>query len=234
MTRGTHELTRLEESLRRRFRVVETSVPSGTRTIDLLHPASAEELISETDFERDERLPYWAEPWPSSFVLAAELLSGTRWGPGAGRTLLELGCGAGLVASAAALAGFTVTASDYYEDALRFARVNAWRSAEREIGAMLLDWRALPALLPRFDVVVAADVLYERPYAELVAATIARVLAPDGLAIVADPGRLAASAFVDACPARGLEVSRAARLPYEEGAVRQTIELYEIRAASGR
>ena len=226
------EPARLEDSLRRRFRVVETTIPLGAREIALLHPASAEELISEADFERDERLPYWAEPWPSSFVLARELLDGARWGAGDRRSLLELGSGAGLVAAAAALAGFDVTASDYYEDALRFSRLNAWRAAGRDIATMLLDWRALPELLPRHDLVVAADVLYERPYAELVARAIARALAPNGLAIVADPGRVAAEAFVAACPAQGLDVRRAVRLPYEEGAVRQTIDVYELRLAA--
>jgi predicted nicotinamide N-methyase len=231
MTGGyAEEMRRLEESLRRRFRVVETAIDVGGTTIALLHPASAEELISEADFDRDERLPYWAEPWPSSFVLAREL-GAKRWGAGGGRSLLELGCGAGLVATAAALAGFEVTASDYYEDALRFARLNAWRAAGREVRPLLLDWRALPQLLPRYEIVVAGDVLYERPYAELVARAIARTLAPRGVGIVADPGRVAASAFVDACPGAGLSVERAARLPYEEGAVRQTIDLYELRPA---
>ena len=221
MSTPASELTRLEDSLRRRFRVVETTIALGDREVALLHPASAEELISEADFDRDERLPYWAEPWPSSFVLARELLEGARWGAGEGRSLLELGSGAGLVAAAAALAGFAVTASDYYEDALRFARLNAGRVAGREIATTLLDWRALPELLPRHELVIAADVLYERPYAELVARAIARTLAPRGLAIVADPGRVAAEAFVEACPALGLGVRRAARLPNEAVSYKQ-------------
>jgi len=36
-----------------------------------------------------------------------------------GHPVLELGCGSGLVATSAALAGFDVVASDYYEDAPR-------------------------------------------------------------------------------------------------------------------
>ena len=49
------------------------------------------------------------------------------------RRCLELGCGAGLVTCAAARAGFDVTASDYYLDALRFTAVNAWRVAQRAV-----------------------------------------------------------------------------------------------------
>lgn len=224
------EIERIETSLRRRFRVTETEVPLGQTTITLLHPANTEELISEEDYLRDERLPYWAEPWPSSFALARHLVSDDSIvGAGAGRRMLELGCGAGLVASAATLAGFSVTASDYYEDALRFARVNAWNAVQRPLETLLLDWRALPEQLPRYDVVIASDVLYERPYAEIVAKTLARTLAEDGVAIVADPGRMATPAFIEACPSIGLRIERARRLPYEEGAVRQTIDLYEIR-----
>jgi ETFB lysine methyltransferase len=227
------EVDRLEQSLRRRFRVVETDVPLGPTTISLAHPASSDELISEEDYLKDERLPYWAEPWPSSFVLARHLVSeDSLLGAGAGRRMLELGCGAGLVAAAATLAGFTVTASDYYEDALRFARVNVWRATRRPIDVLHLDWRALPELMPRYGVVIASDVLYERPYAEIVAKTLARTLAPEGVAVVADPGRMATPAFIEACPAAGLRIERARRLPYQEGAVKQTIDLYEIRWAA--
>ena len=229
------EIARLDASLRRRFRVIDTTVTLGGASLTLAHPANTDELISEEDYLRDERLPYWAEPWPSSFVLARHLVSNDSvLGPGENRRLLELGCGAGLVAAAATLAGFDVTASDYYEDALRFARVNSWQATNRPIATMHLDWRALPELMPRYEVVIASDVLYERPYAELVARTLARTLADGGVAIVADPGRMATPAFVEACPTVGLSIEATRHLPYEEGAVRQTIDLYEVRwAATG-
>jgi ETFB lysine methyltransferase len=228
------EMVRLDASLRRRFRVADTVVTLGSGTVSLAHPASTDELISEEDYLRDERLPYWAEPWPSSFALARHLASDdSLLGPAAGRRLLELGCGTGLVATVATRAGFDVTASDYYEDALRFARLNVWNAAGRVIDVMHLDWRAIPELMPRYDVVIASDVLYERPYAELVAKTIARTLARGGVAVVADPGRMATPAFVEACPMLGLSIEKPRRLPYEEGAVKQTIDLYEIRWASG-
>lgn len=231
---ASSEVARIEQSLRRRFRVVETEVSLGTTTVSLAHPASSDELISEEDYLKDERLPYWAEPWPSSFALARHLVGeDSLLGAGGERRLLELGCGAGLVAAAATLAGFSVTASDYYEDALRFARVNVWHATRRLIDVLHLDWRALPELMPRYDVVIASDVLYERPYAEIVAKTLARTLAPAGIAIVADPGRMATPAFIEACPAAALRIEKARRLPYEEGAVRQTIDLYEIRWTAG-
>jgi predicted nicotinamide N-methyase len=217
------ETERLAERLERRFRTARTAVTAGPHTIELVHPANADELIDEADFERDERLPYWADVWPSAIVLARRVVTmrADR------RTLLELGCGAGLVASAAALAGFDVTATDYYEDSLQFTRLNVVRNAGSDPTVRLVDWRHLPADLGRFDVVVASDVLYEHTYGPLVAAAVARALGPTGLAILADPGRIAAGEFVDAIRRHGLEVWTADRVRFTYGEVTQTIDLYE-------
>src|SRR5881392_4229957 len=63
------EIEELERSLRRRFRVDEAAVDVGDVRIVLLHPANPEDLIDEQEFERDERLPYWADLWPSAKLL---------------------------------------------------------------------------------------------------------------------------------------------------------------------
>jgi predicted nicotinamide N-methyase len=223
------ELATAETKLRRRFRVTETDIPIAGRTLSILHPESAEDLIDERDFDLDERLPYWAELWPSARVLAEHV--GTM--PGAGRSLLELGCGSGLVASCASLAGFKVTVSDYYEDALLFARVNVRRNGGRSARGMLLDWRNLPPRLGRFDAVVASDVLYERPYGALVARVLDATLRPDGVALIADPGRVGRSDFVRALGPLGLRVVAQTDVAFRDGQIRQTIKLFEIgRAAS--
>ena len=79
--------------------------------------------------------------------------------------------------------------------------------------------------------VVAADVLYEMAYAELVANAIAAALAPRGTAIIADPGRVAVDQFIGACSARGLTRVDRDTYPFVEGAIRQTITLFSIRRA---
>jgi predicted nicotinamide N-methyase len=213
----------LEHDLRRRFDVVESEVDLGAASFTVLRPRDAESLISEEDFARDERLPYWADVWPSSIVLGTRLLEER----GAGRRLLELGCGVGVVALAAARAGFDVTISDYYADALAFAQVNLAR-AGHTVDARLLDWRALPAELPRYDVVAASDVLYERPYARLVAEVLARTVAPGGVALVADPGRVAAPEFVDAARGLRLAVDDETR-PILVGQATQRIRIHTLR-----
>lgn len=219
------DLSADEAELRRRFRVVDTPVALGERTLSIAHPASAEDLISESDFEEDERLPYWAELWPSARVLGERMLAmdGRR------RTLLELGCGAGLVATCASLAGFQVTVSDYYDDALRFARVNAWRNGAAVPRGLLLDWRNPIAPAARYDMIVASDVLYERPYGALVARVIATMLAPGGTAIVADPGRVARDEFIAALGPLAVEIHDRRTIPFADGPIRQKIDVLELR-----
>jgi predicted nicotinamide N-methyase len=214
----------LRETLEQRFRTESSVVDVAGRRLSILHPASADELIDEVEFERDERLPYWAELWPSARVLA-EIVSRRD---GRGRTLLELGCGAGLVATSAALAGFDVCASDYYQDALHFTELNVRAHTGRSPRTRLVDWRQLPTTLGRFDFVVGSDVLYERSYGGLVARAIDVTLTSRGEALIADPGRIAAADFVRECAKRSLHVVRQEARPFIDGQIRQTITVYEI------
>ena len=167
-------------------------------------PPDIDALIDVAAFERDERIPYWANVWESAIVLAEELAAGD----GTGLSLLELGCGIGLPAIVAARRGFAVTASDYEEDALEAVRYNADRNGATGLTVRLLDWRALPADLGTFDRVVAADVLYERHHATALVGVLARTLAPAGVGLVADPGRARAAEFEPDCQAAGLAVER--------------------------
>lgn len=219
------DVERDRAALERRFRTTETRLCIAGHDLRLLHPASAEDLISEADFERDERLPYWADIWPSARVLAGHISQL----PGTGRALLELGCGAGLVATMAALTGFEVCATDYYDDALRFTRLNVAQNTGEALRTRLVDWRQLPTDLGRFDLVVGSDVLYERPYGKLVARAIDVTLKRDGEAIIADPGRIAAEEFMRDARERGLHLVSCEEVPFVEGSIRQTIRLYRLR-----
>lgn len=212
-------------SLERRFVLIEHEVPLGGRTLTLRGPRSAEELIDEHDFAVDERMPYWAELWPSARVMAARIARED----GSNAPLLELGCGLGLVTIAALTAGYSVLATDYYADALSFTRMNTRAALGRPPLTRMVDWRALPEDLGRFPRVVAADVLYEREYGSLVAEVISRTLAPDGHATIADPGRSAAPEFVRRCAGLRLRVDAPRPVPFEDGDIRQRIQLYEIR-----
>jgi predicted nicotinamide N-methyase len=220
----------LRRDLERRFRTTTRTVEIGGRDIELLSPANADDLISEDDYVKDERLPYWADLWPSAQILAAEVRTMRL----AGQRVLELGCGLGLVATSAAMAGGEVTATDYYDDAVLFATLNVAEATGKAIAARMVDWSAMPSDLGRFDVVLTSDVLYEPRYAVLVADAIAATLVRGGEAIVADPGRIACEDFLNEVRARGMVVSAADRRPYEAGEIRQTITLYRLRWGTDR
>jgi predicted nicotinamide N-methyase len=215
---------RLVRELETRFVTATVDVSVAEEPLSILKPRNPDDLISEADYVRDERLPYWADVWPSSLILAARLVNE----PGDGRALLELGCGLGIVSISAMRSGFSVVATDYYEDALRFTRANAWRNLGREPTVRMIDWRALPPNLGSYDMIVAADVLYEMSYAQLVADALSSALAPGGTAIIADPGRVAVDHFIDACETRGLTRIERDTRSFVEGAIRQKITLFSI------
>ncbi|MDZ7632437.1 MAG: methyltransferase domain-containing protein [Gemmatimonadaceae bacterium] len=215
----------LDADLRSRFRTRESPVTIAPgEVIQILHPENADDLISEQDFAIDDRLPYWADLWPASVVLS-RFLRGLR---GTGRTLLELGCGSGAVASAAAIAGFEVTATDYYADSPQFARVNAWRNAQVDITARCADWNTWPSDLRGFDLIVASDVLYEQRNAPLIARVMAQSLGPHGEGWIADPGRVGSAGFPDWCISHALNCETVAKVEVEAGAHVHTISLSRI------
>ncbi|HKN58402.1 MAG TPA: methyltransferase domain-containing protein [Gemmatimonadaceae bacterium] len=211
-------------ALSRRFRTsVQEAVVDG-QVYSILKPANADDLIREEDFVKDERLPYWADVWPSSIVLAGKL----QELEGAGRSALELGCGVGLSTLAATSAGFDVLSTDYYQDALDVTRANVFRNLGRTARTRLVDWRHVPKDLGTFDIVFASDVLYEKEYALLLPIILCRVLAHNGVALIADPGRVAAPMFVEACEAHRLKIREKETRPFAAGEIRQKIDIYEI------
>lgn len=220
----------LVEALERRFSTTVTEVMVSSRTLSILHPRNSDDLIREEDFVKDERLPYWADIWPSSTILAAHLVSlgdrkGRRTTKGAA---LELGCGVGLVTAAAMIAGYDVLATDYYTDALAFTRANAWRTLGESPRAQMIDWRAFPTEVSGFDLILASDVLYEREYAHLLPGIFKRALAPGGMAIVADPGRVGVPEFLEECREADLVIRAKETYPFVYGEIKQSIDLYEI------
>lgn len=188
----------------------EEVVRTGGLNLRMLVPADPDGLLDDPSvqrrFEQDEYMPYWASLWPGALLLA-EIVG--DWPPvprdrPAG-TVLELGCGVGLVGLIAASRGYRVILSDYDQDALAFAAENARRNGIAIDGARLIDWRReYPDL--RAERIVAADVLYEARNLEPVARFVARHLEPGGVGLVADANRATADAFETVAHAAGLGV----------------------------
>lgn len=147
-------------------------------------------------------MPYWAELWPSALALARHLatrdLTDTR--------AIELGCGVGLPTVTALSRGAKILATDHYEAALDFTAHNARSNLEVEPETVLLDWREPDVMgMGTFDLVLAADVLYERKNAVALAGLVPKLLAPGGEALFADPRRDEAPVFFEAMAELGFE-----------------------------
>jgi len=171
--------------------LVDDTVELPARTLSVLRPRSAEALLDEEAFEREEFLPYWAERWASGDALARAVaerdLHALR--------VVELGCGLALPSLAAALGGAEVLATDWSPDAIALAGENASRN-ELQLETAVVRWSEPQRLLERapWDLVLAADVLYERSNVEELL-TLLPQLGRDVL--LADPGRPHAKTFLD-------------------------------------
>jgi predicted nicotinamide N-methyase len=173
--------------------LVEHVVALPGREVALLAPRDGEALLSEEAFEHEEYLPYWAELWPSAMALARAIARR----PLTGRRVIELGCGLGLPAIAAALAGGRVLATDWSPDSVAITARNAERNGAT-LDTAVYRWDAPPEPLgPPWPLVLASDVLYERRNVPLLLDLLPRLTAASGEVWLADPGRAPAAGFLE-------------------------------------
>lgn len=129
--------------------------------------------------------PFWASAWTGGQALARYVLDHPH--VVAGRRVLDLASGSGLVAIAAVMAGAAqVTANDI--DPYAIAAIGANAQANGVVVAALpgdlLDGDGEGA-----DVVLAGDVLYSEPLAHRILPFLARAAERGARVLVGDPGR---------------------------------------------
>lgn len=146
-----------------------------------------------TDFEDDERLPYWTELWPSSVALAQWLYM--QRADIEGQTCIDLGCGLGLTAMVGQWLGAKVLAMDYEREALHFARKNAVHNTVPQPLWTVMDWRRPAVARGCMSRVWGGDIMYEARFVTPVLDFLEYVLAPGGKAWVAEPCRTVYEAF---------------------------------------
>ena len=202
-------LDSLRRDLSKRYDIVDREIVIGTTEYLMTMVRDINTLVDSVDptaFAVDERLPYWAELWSSSIGLAGLLMQGSAM---KGKAVLELGCGLGLAGVAAANAGAQVLFTDYEDDALRFARYNAMRNLGTEAFSTVrlknIDCRVTEEI-GTFDVVIGADILYERKNFGPLLTMLERCLRPAGYAIITDPSRAVALEFVELARISGFRV----------------------------
>lgn len=169
------------------------------------------------DFE-DERIPYWAELWPSAIALARFVARERLAAPGVAVT--EIGCGLGLCGITAAILGAQVVLSDYLPDALDFARanwaLNATHAERVEPRFVQMDWRE-PDASCSADLVLASDVAYEQRALEWLAGALRVLVRPNGRALIAEPSRTVAEPLPGILRAGGLVVRELEIVPVVHG-----------------
>lgn len=132
-------------------------------------------------------MPYWADLWHSALALSywmarnPERIKGKR--------IIELGCGLGLPGIVASMLGGQVVFTDYVQGALDFARLNLEQNqTDHQAAFQLLDWRK-PPVNSTYDIVLAADVAYERRFFQPLYKCIHTLIGDEGVCWLSEPGR---------------------------------------------
>ena len=152
--------------------------------------------------------PYGVVLWPAAQVVASAVASLDL----AGKSVVELGCGTGLVSlTAAACGAASVLATDYRAEPLELLRASLARSSahlgrELHIDTALFDIKAAHEPLPTAHLVVAADLLYQRSTSVALARRCVEALRAPGCeaVLVGDLGRPGRQAFLDELRACGV------------------------------
>ncbi len=159
------------------------------RVLGVRNPDTLLDAVTPAEFTVDERLPYWSELWTSALALAGHCLDEPTL---RGRRVLDLGCGLGLTGIAAAKNGASVLFTDYEEDALLFARWNASANLDTislgRTSFRAADWRE-PETFEPYDLVLGADIVYERRNFLPLLACLQTTVRSGGEAWIAEPDR---------------------------------------------
>ena len=144
-----------------------------------------------------------------------------------GKTALDVGCGAGLLAEPLARLGAKVTAIDAAPQVIEVARGHA---AGQDLA---IDYRhaAVEALDSRFDLVTAMEVIEHVADPGAFLASLAARLAPGGLLVLSTPNRTARSRLLMITLAEGL--GHIPKGTHEHGKFVTPDEMKAMMAASG-
>jgi predicted nicotinamide N-methyase len=150
-----------------------------------LHQAAPDAGLFDGGYRSDRPPPFWAFAWPGGVALARYVLDTPS--TVAGRRVLDLAAGSGVVAVAASLAHPSwVRATDVDPMALEAVRRNASANGATVLTqcADLLDGPA-----PDVDVVLVGDGFYSEAMAGRMLRFLRRCCAAGALVLVGDPGR---------------------------------------------
>ncbi len=183
----------------------QVDIAVGDRTLRMARPSNPDLFLDDEKVHeenaRHDYMPYWAFLWPSSIPMAQAVLN-APWP--VGTHVLELGAGIGLVGLAAAARGDQVTFSDYDHTALHMCRLNCRLNQLADPELLFLDWRNVEAR--QFPVLLGCEVTYDAALHEALLDAIQKLLAPEGVCWLGDPGRYQSQFFYEKARARGFQL----------------------------
>ncbi|MDG4873779.1 methyltransferase [Mesorhizobium sp. WSM4935] len=154
------------------------------------HPGSGLRRLLEPDddndgIEAEPQPPYWAYAWAGGAVLARYILD--RPSIVAGKRVLDLGAGSGLVGIAAAKAGARmVIAAEIDGNGVVALRLNAEANG---VAIQIRDEDVTAGPPPAADLVLAGDIFYAQDVGQRMAPFLDRCLGAGIDVLVGDPGR---------------------------------------------
>lgn len=198
MDSSADALVDLPAALKRVLPLETVALAIGERTWQITAVQNQDALLDVAD--QLEHIPYGFLLWESAIGLARLLVRQAQQLPG--QRVLELGAGVGLPGLVAQALSAEVWQTDHERHALALAAANATQNGITGIHQFVADWRHWHHP-PRYDLILGADILYERamhPYLEPI---FLQNLAPSGYLLLADPCRPQAFAFVAELERRG-------------------------------
>ncbi|NHQ59129.1 methyltransferase domain-containing protein [Chlorobium sp. BLA1] len=219
------ETEQLYEALAGEYDLDEKHYTFGAHSFSFLSVLDSYALldrISPEEFVKDEQMPYWAEIWPSAITLSTFIADEL---PLEGKRIVEIGAGVGMASIVAAWKGASVLATDYSLEALRFIRYNALKNRVK-VETERLDWR-LVQCREQFDLLFAADVLYERVNLLPIVYAIDKLLKPGGAAFISDPRRRLAEQFLELAGENDFSVTPLVR-EYRTGTESVAVNIYRL------
>lgn len=176
-TLPTYERT-LYNTIKDRYKVAFEPLKIREHKLQLLKITDLEQILDGKDPLKDvSTFPFWIRLWEAAIVLS-EFIAGLPRDKET--TMLELGAGLGAPGLTAAAAGFQVTLTDYEELILDFERINAAASKLQNVQFAMLDWLHPPEM-PRYDVIVGAEILFREEFFEPLLGILRKALKPEGV-----------------------------------------------------
>ena len=200
------EFDELRRAVAHNYDVVSTSYSFGALQLDVISLRDPDSLLDDATLSAAHGdmawHPYWGKLWDSAIGLASILADQDL----TGRDVLDLGCGLGITGAVAAARGAQVVLADHAPPALDFARLNSWPWRER-VEVTFVDWR-MSNLGRKFDVIVGADIVYDRQDVPFLDRFWKRHLKPCGTILLTDPARLMTLDLMPLIQAAGWNIRR--------------------------